>query len=667
MAKKTAPGKKSSAAEKPAKKNAVVRSKVKPSAKKPASKTAVAKKAVAGKKATSVRPPARSKKAVAAGKSAARPKTAAKPKAKAKAKAAAVKKTTPAKAKPAAGKKPVAKPKAAARPKTTVKARPKPAAKPKGKPAPKSKTKPVAKPKPKPVVKAAAKPKPASKQAAAELTKSQTTTRQKEKLVAKIKSAPKSKPKSSALPKPAKPATKTAAKKKAKPRGPAVLPPRPKPPSSQVIIAPKPVAPSFDINGYLDDLDRFGMKLGLTRIQKLLKELGNPEKKLKVIHIVGSNGKSSTARMLAAILTGQGIKTGAYLSPHLVDFPERFLINGKEIGEKPFEKLILQVKKAAEEVNSRSRSSGPLTQFEILTAAAFLYFHQQKVGAAVIEAGLGGRYDATNVTDSKVQVLTNVVLEHTDVLGETVPEIVREKAAVIPEKGNVVLGAMSDEALAEAMKICQRNQARVVTFDDDYSLLKGRGDMFDVWAAKGQYSDLSLTLFGEYQRTNCAVAVQAAEVFMRKQLDEKKLKRALLKISIPARMEVISDKPMIILDGAHNPAGIEELLKSLAALVQTRRILCVVSILKDKDAATMLGRLLEFCDILFITENSNPRCSSAQELSNLDVVKESHVQTFVARESQSALESAFKLASIRDVILVTGSLYLLADIKKRIG
>ncbi|MHB1055409.1 MAG: bifunctional folylpolyglutamate synthase/dihydrofolate synthase, partial [Thermoleophilia bacterium] len=281
--------------------------------------------------------------------------------------------------------------------------------------------------------------------------------------------------------------------------------------------------------------------------------------------------------------------------------------------------------------------------------------------------GLGGRYDATNVTESKVQVLTNVVLEHTDMLGETVPEIVREKAAVIPEKGNVVLGAMSDEALAEAMKICQRNQAKVVTFDDDYSLLKGRGDMFDVWAAKGQYSDLSLTLFGQYQRTNCAVAVQAAEVFIRKPLDEKKLKRALLKISIPARMEVISDKPMIILDGAHNPAGIEELIKSLEVLVQTRRILCVVSILKDKDAATMLGLLLEFCDILFITENSNPRCSSAQELSNLDVVKESHVQTFVARESQSALESAFKLASIRDVILVTGSLYLLADIKKRIG
>ncbi|MHB1390628.1 MAG: bifunctional folylpolyglutamate synthase/dihydrofolate synthase [Thermoleophilia bacterium] len=425
--------------------------------------------------------------------------------------------------------------------------------------------------------------------------------------------------------------------------------------------------PSFDINGYLDDLDRFGMKLGLSRIQKLLKALGNPEKKLKVIHVVGSNGKSSTARMLAAILNGQGIKTGTYLSPHLVDFPERFLVNGREIGEKPFEKLILHVKKAAEDVNSRSRSSGPLTQFEILTAAAFLYFHQQKVGAAVIEAGLGGRYDATNVTESRVQVLTNVVLEHTDVLGETIPEIVREKAAVIPEKGNVVLGALSDEALAETMKICKRNQAKVLTFDDDFSLLKGRGDAFDVWAARGQYSDLLLTLFGQYQRTNCAVAVQAAELFMRKVLDEKKLKRSLLKISIPARMEVISEKPMIILDGAHNPAGIEVLIKSLATLVQTRRVLCVVSILKDKDAAAMLGRLLEFCDILFITENSNPRCSSAQELSNLDVVKESHVQTFVARESQSALESAFKLASIRDVILVTGSLYLLADIKKRIG
>lgn len=666
MAKKTALKTKKPAAQKPAKKAVAAKATVKPSAKKPVKKATAAKKPTAAGKASVVRKAPAGKAPVK--KTAARPKAAVKPKPAAK---------PVAKPKPVVKSKPVAKPKPAAKKQPAIKPKAKPAARPKaaGKlgPKPVARPKPAAKPKAKPAAKTAARPKPAPKPAArpkpsaTQKPQAKASTRQKEKLVAKIKSAPKPEPKSAALPKPAKSAPKTAVKKKARTRGAATLPPRPKPPSGQVIPAPKPPAPTFDINGYLDDLDRFGMKFGLARIQKLLKELGGPEKKLKVIHIVGSNGKSSTVRMLAAILAGQGIKTGAYLSPHLVDYPERFLINGREIGEKPFEKLILQVKQAAQEVNSRSRSSGPLTQFEILTAAAFLYFHQQKVGVAIIEAGLGGRYDATNVTESKVQVLTNVVLEHTDVLGETVPEIVREKAAVIPEKGNVVLGALSEEALAEAMKICKRNQAKVVTFDDDFSLLKGRGDMFDVWAAKGQYSDLSLTLFGQYQRTNCAVAIQAAEVFMRKPLNEKKLKRALPKISIPARMEVISEKPMVILDGAHNPAGIEELLKSLAAIVQSRRILCVVSILKDKDAAKMLGRLLEFCDILFITENSNPRCSSAQELSNLEVVKESHVQTFVARESQSALESAFKLASIRDVILVTGSLYLLADIKKRIG
>ncbi|MCL4309503.1 MAG: bifunctional folylpolyglutamate synthase/dihydrofolate synthase [Actinomycetota bacterium] len=420
-----------------------------------------------------------------------------------------------------------------------------------------------------------------------------------------------------------------------------------------------------EMEEYLIELDRLGMKPGLVRVKKLLAALGNPEKRLKTIHVVGTNGKSSTARMIAAILGSQGLKAGAYLSPHLVSFTERFLIDGKEITPARFEKLMLEVRAKAEEVNKRSRSSGPLTQFEVLTAAAYLYFHQQKVNVAVIEAGLGGRYDATNVIESKVQVLTNVELEHTDLLGKTVAAIVKEKTAVIPPKGKVVLGAMSEEALSEALKACRRLNVKPMVFDEDFSLLRGKGERFDVWTPKGQYLDLSLTLLGQHQRTNCSVAVAAAELFMRKALDEKKLRRALPRISIPARMEIISEKPLVILDGAHNPSGIAQLLSSLESISAGRRVIGVVSILKDKDAAAMLEQVLDFCDILFITENSNPRCSPAQELAKLPVVTSSSVQTFVARESQSALESAFKLASIRDVILVTGSLYLLADIKKR--
>jgi len=420
-----------------------------------------------------------------------------------------------------------------------------------------------------------------------------------------------------------------------------------------------------EMEEYLIELDRLGMKPGLVRVKKLLAALGNPEKRLKTIHVVGTNGKSSTARMIAAILGSQGLKAGAYLSPHLVSFTERFLIDGKEITPARFEKLMLEVRAKAEEVNKRSRSSGPLTQFEVLTAAAYLYFHQQKVNVAVIEAGLGGRYDATNVIESKVQVLTNVELEHTDLLGKTVAAIVKEKTAVIPPKGKVVLGAMSEEALSEALKACRRLNVKPMVFDEDFSLLRGKGERFDVWTPKGQYLDLSLTLLGQHQRTNCSVAVAAAELFMRKALDEKKLRRALPRISIPARMEIISEKPLVVLDGAHNPSGIAQLLSSLESISAGRRVIGVVSILKDKDAAAMLEQVLDFCDILFITENSNPRCSPAQELAKLPVVTSSSVQTFVARESQSALESAFKLASIRDVILVTGSLYLLADIKKR--
>lgn len=420
-----------------------------------------------------------------------------------------------------------------------------------------------------------------------------------------------------------------------------------------------------EVEAYLEKLDRLGVKPGLVRVKKLLNALGNPEKRLKIIHIVGTNGKSSTARMVGAILGAHGLKAGVYISPHLVSFCERYVINSKEITEQRFAKLIMEVKEKADEVDRRAKSSGPLTQFEVLTAAAFLYFHQQKVDVAVIEAGLGGRYDATNVTKTRVQVLTNVELEHTDLLGDTVTAIVREKAAVIPDKGTVVLGNLSEEALTEARRICARKKAKTSTLGEEFSLLKGRGEKFDVWTAKGQYSDLSLNLLGQHQRTNCAVAVQTAELFYKKALDEKKLRRALPRITMPARLEIISEKPLVILDGAHNPSGIEGLLESLEEFVRGKRIIGVVSILSDKDAAKMLERLLEFCDILFITENSNPRCAPAQELAKLPAVEESNVQTFVARDNQSALESAFKLASIGDVILVTGSLYLLADMKRR--
>ena len=425
------------------------------------------------------------------------------------------------------------------------------------------------------------------------------------------------------------------------------------------------MANNNEVDTYLEKLDRLGVKPGLVRVKKLLNALGNPEKRLKIIHIVGTNGKSSTARMVGAILGAHGLKAGVYISPHLVSFCERYVINSKEITEQRFAKLIMEVKEKADEVDRRAKSSGPLTQFEVLTAAAFLYFHQQKVDVAVIEAGLGGRYDATNVTKTRVQVLTNVELEHTDLLGDTITAIVREKTAVIPDKGTVVLGNLSEEALTEARRICARKKAKTTTLGEEFSLLKGRGEKFDVWTAKGQYSDLSLNLLGQHQRTNCAVAVQTAELFYKKALDEKKLRRALPRITMPARLEIISEKPLVILDGAHNPSGIEGLLDSLEEFVRGKRIIGVVSILSDKDAAKMLERLLEFCDILFITENSNPRCAPAQELAKLPAVEESKVQTFVARDNQSALESAFKLASIGDVILVTGSLYLLADMKRR--
>lgn len=416
---------------------------------------------------------------------------------------------------------------------------------------------------------------------------------------------------------------------------------------------------------YVAGLEMFGMRLGLDRVRALAARLGDPQRSYRTVHVVGTNGKSSTTRFISAILREHGLKVGTYVSPHLVSLAERQLVDGVASTDDEFYALVARIMPAADEVNAGLPEGEVLTQFEVLTVAAYLHFQERGCEAAVIEAGLGGRWDATSIIDSEVQVVTSIGLEHTEHLGETTLAILEEKAAVIPSGGKVVAGVLDPEVRERLRGICRERGASVVTLGDEVSLLTDlHQDSFDVFGVHHFYPNLRLSVLGNYQRSNAAVAVAAAELFTGAALDVEKTREALRCTTVPGRLEVISEQPFCVLDGAHNPSGMAEMLRSLDHLLARRRLLAVVSILRDKGALEMLRDLAPRCDILFVTQNSNPRSYPAEELAAIVEGLEDAPEVFIDPDPRSAVRSAFKLATSSQVVIVTGSLYLIADLKR---
>jgi len=419
---------------------------------------------------------------------------------------------------------------------------------------------------------------------------------------------------------------------------------------------------------YVAGLEMFGTRLGLERVRRLAERLGDPQKSYRTIHVVGTNGKSSTTRFISSILREYGHTVGTYVSPHLVSLAERQLVDGVSPSEEEFYSLVARVKPVAEELVASSPEGEVLTQFEVLTAVAFLYFQEQGCDVAVIEAGLGGRWDATSIIDSEVQVLTSIGKEHSEYLGETELAILEEKAAVIPAGGRVMAGSLAPPVRQRLGAICAERGAELRVLGEEVSLLLDRGrEVFDVFGKHDLYTNLELSVLGHYQRTNAAVAIGAAELFLGEALDLDKVQAGLRATQVPGRLEVISEQPLCILDGAHNPHGMHEMVRSLDHLLQRRRLIGVVSILRDKGAVEMLEDLAPRCDIVFVTRNSNPRSYPADELAALLEALEGAPEVFVDPDPRSALRSAYNLANSNQVVLVTGSLYLVADVKRSLA
>jgi dihydrofolate synthase / folylpolyglutamate synthase len=399
---------------------------------------------------------------------------------------------------------------------------------------------------------------------------------------------------------------------------------------------------------YILSRELFGMRFGLDRMRRLMTAMGNPQLCFQSIHVVGTNGKSSTVRMTAAILRRHGLRTGAYLSPHLVSFAERIRIEDEDLAPADFAGAIQRAAHAAELVD---RSLGPddrVTQFELLTAAAYSELAMGGVEVAVIEAGLGGRYDATNVIPSRVQVLTSVGLEHTRWLGPTITAIATEKLDVVRPGATLVLGyGLHPDAVAVAEQVAAERGATIVHAGAD--------------------PGVPLTALGAYQRRNFALARAAAEAYLG-ELDPHAVATAAAEILVPGRLQVIDEDPLTLLDGAHNPDGMAALAESLADPFAAGRkpVVAVISVLDDKDAAGMLQALMPMCDALVLTSTQNPRTLPPPTLQSL-AGQLGGPPSELIRDPRAALGRARELAGPNGLVVATGSIYLVADLLRPAG
>ncbi|MGB9183995.1 MAG: cyanophycin synthetase [Solirubrobacteraceae bacterium] len=393
---------------------------------------------------------------------------------------------------------------------------------------------------------------------------------------------------------------------------------------------------------YLLSLELFGMRFGLERMRRLMTALGHPERRFDSIHVVGTNGKSSTVRMIAAILSKHGLRTGAYLSPHLISFGERIRIADADLEPDRFARAVTRAARAVELVDRSAPSDDRVTQFEALTAAAYSELAEQGVEVAVIEAGLGGRYDATNVIPSRVQVLTSVGLEHTRWLGPTLTDIAGEKLAVVNRSATLVLGAGLDpEVRRVAERVAGDRNAKIVTAATDAGVRVGAP--------------------GAYQRRNFALAVAAAQAFLG-ELDDRAVAAAAAEVRVPGRLQQVGTAPLTLLDGAHNPDGIRALVESLSELAgQYEPTVAVLSILEDKDAAGMLSALLPACNALIVTSSQNPRALPPATLLSLTSQLNGPPAEIVP-EPRRALARAREMAGPDGLVVVTGSIYLIAEL-----
>ena len=405
---------------------------------------------------------------------------------------------------------------------------------------------------------------------------------------------------------------------------------------------------------YLTGLLANGIRLDLAPFQELLAQLHHPQKAYDTILVGGTNGKGSIASMITAILMDAGFRVGLYISPHLVDFRERISVNGQMITPDEINACIAEIKAVAEPGG---------TYFECLTAAAFLHFRRQRVDLAVLEVGMGGRLDATNVVNPLVSVISNVTLEHTEYLGKRLREIAGEKAGIIRRNG-LCLTAATQETVRETLRArCLDLDATLLELGKDFKVRRYRDGTFSYQGTERLIRKLKTALPGLHQLKNAALAVAAVESLTGRghNIKDEHIAAGLASVNWPGRLEVVRTHPMVILDGAHNPAAISVLVDSLKRFYSGRRLIIVFGVLKDKKYGEMVKRLCPLADQMIITLPDSERAVPPEVL--LPVVTKYCRKTEVVMKPIDAFWKALSSAAADDLICVCGSLYLVGEVK----
>jgi len=409
---------------------------------------------------------------------------------------------------------------------------------------------------------------------------------------------------------------------------------------------------------------RSALVFDLRRVEMLLGKLGNPERRARSIQVAGTKGKGSTAAMIASILTKANYKAGLYTSPHLQAFTERIQVDGKPIAKDEFASLAEVLKPEAEAVNQFG-AFGELTTFELLTALAFAYFKEKEVDFQVLETGLGGRLDATNVVNSGVCVITSISFDHTEVLGNTLTQIATEKAGIIKPGSIVVCSPQFPEAMGVIEKVCWERGARLVKVGSEVTwhrkAFSPEGQSFQLRGILGEY-DLSLPLLGEHQLENAATAIAVVEVLADSgvRVSAERIATGLAQVHWPGRLQILQRQPWFIVDSAHNAYSAKRLVEALKQYFNFDRMVLIFGVSSDKDVAGIVAELVSLPSIVIATRARHPRAVEparlVAEFSKWGITPE------VAENVASAVNLALARATPRDLICATGSLFVIAEV-----
>ena len=407
----------------------------------------------------------------------------------------------------------------------------------------------------------------------------------------------------------------------------------------------------------LYSLRRYGIILGLDVIEEILRTLGNPQKNFKTIHVAGTNGKGSVASTLSTILIHEGFRVGLYTSPHLVRFNERICINNHPVSDE-------NVVAAYEAVKAVHLGSREPTFFEFSTAMAFYEFGRHDVDWAIVETGMGGRLDATNVTSPDLVIITNISLEHKLFLGNTISEITREKGGIIKKGVPVVTGVTQKQAISILKTIAESQSAPFYRYKDAFRVRKNRNTTFNYYGIDHVWRSLRTGLTGGHQIHNAALVLAACELLNKNGLNltVENIKYGLEKNKWPGRLEIVSNSPLILLDGAHNFIAARYLAKYLSENLSQRNVILVIGILDDKPYKAMLKDLLPFCKKAILTRPKIDRALAPEKL--YEVAGQMMSDIRIIPDVDKAIIHAVENASPDDAICIAGSLYVVGEAKE---